>query len=107
VSVKKEFNQGGPMPITRSLYLFALPAFLVGFGLGGVSLHIAAAEGLFGIKDSVTQIGSSLMEMQKNVDALQKNMNMLKETKDKLSSLSSPSGGVSGAMDSIMNKKGQ
>jgi hypothetical protein len=47
------------------------------------------------------------MEMQKNVDALQKNMNMLKETKDKLSSLSSPSGGVSGAMDSIMNKKGQ
>lgn len=94
------------MPITRSLYLFAMPAFLVGFGLGGLSLHIASAEGLFGIKDSVSQIGTSLMEMQKNVDALQKNMNALKETKDKLASLS-PSGGVGGAMDAIMNKKGQ
>ncbi|HEU5406191.1 MAG TPA: hypothetical protein VFU48_00385 [Nitrospira sp.] len=95
------------MPIARSLYLFAMPAFLVGFGLGGLSLHMASAEGLFGIKDSVTQIGSSLMEMQKNVDALQKNMNLLKETKEKLSSLSSSGGGVSGAMDAIMNKKGQ
>ena len=95
------------MSIARSLYLFAMPAFLVGFGLGGLSLHIASAEGLFGIKDSVTQIGSSLVEMQKNVDALQKNMNMLKETKDKLSSLSSSTGGVGGAMDSLMNKKGQ
>ena len=95
------------MPMTRLLYLIAMPAFLVGFGLGGLSLHIAAAEGLLGIKDSVTQIGSSLMEMQKNVDALQKNMNMLKETKDKLSSLSSTGGGVGGAMDAIMNKKGQ
>ncbi|MGC4097011.1 MAG: hypothetical protein QM706_07830 [Nitrospira sp.] len=95
------------MPITRSLYLFAMPAFLIGFGLGGLSLHLAEAEGLFGIKDSVTQIGSSLMEMQKNVDALQKNINMLKDTKDKLSSLSTTGGGVSGAMDSIINKKGQ
>lgn len=82
------------MPITRVVCLFAMPAFLIGFGLGGVSLHIAAAEGLFGIKDSVTQIGSSLVEMQKNIDALQKNMNMLKETKDKLSSLSSSEGGL-------------
>ena len=95
------------MPTTRMVCLFAMPAFLIGFGLGGVSLHIAAAEGLFGIKDSVTQIGSSLVEMQKNVDALQKNMNMLKETKDKLSSLSSSEGGVGGAMDSFMKKKGQ
>lgn len=95
------------MPITRALYLFAMPAFLVGFGLGGLSLHIAAAEGVFGIKDSVTQIGSSLMEMQKNVDALQKNMNVLKDTKDKLSSLSTTGGAVGGAMDSFMNKKGQ
>lgn len=92
------------MPIRRSLYLFAMPAFLVGFGLGGLSLHLASAEGLFGIKDSVTQIGSSLVEMQKNIDALQKNMNMIKDTKDKLSSLSSSGGGVGGAMDSIMNK---
>ena len=35
------------MPISRSLYLIAMPAFLVGFGLRGVSLHIAEAEGLF------------------------------------------------------------
>jgi len=39
------------MPITRSLYLFAMPVFLVGFGLGG----------LFGIKDSVSRIGPSLL----------------------------------------------
>jgi prefoldin subunit 5 len=51
--------------------------------------------------------GSSLVEMQKNIDALQKNMNMLKETKDKLSSLSSSEGGLGGAMDSLMKKKGQ
>jgi hypothetical protein len=75
--------------------------------LGGLSLHIAAAEGLFGIKDSVTQISSSLIEMQKNVDALQKNMNALKETKEKLTSLSATGGGVGGTMDSIMNKHGQ
>ena len=91
------------MSTRRSIATFAIPAFLVGFCLGGVSLHIASAEGLFGIKDSVTQIGGSLMEMQKNVDELQKNMNQLKQTKDKLSSLSS-AGGVSGAMDSLMNK---
>jgi hypothetical protein len=60
--------------------------FLIGFGLGGLSLHIASAKGLFGLKDSVTPIGSSLLEMQKNVDELQKNMNVLKQTKDKLSS---------------------
>ncbi len=91
------------MSTRRSIATFAIPAFLVGFCLGGVSLHIASAEGLFGIKDSVTQIGGSLMEMQKNVDELQKNMNQLKQTKDKLSSLSL-GGGVSGAMDSLMNK---
>lgn len=91
------------MSTRRSIATFAIPAFLVGFCLGGVSLHIASAEGLFGIKDSVTQIGGSLMEMQKNVDELQKNMNQLKQTKDKLSSLSS-GGGVGGAMDSLMNK---
>lgn len=88
------------MTLTRSICTVAIPAFLLGFGLGGASLHIASAEGLFGIKDSVTQIGSSLVEMQKNVDELQKNMNALKQTKDKLSSLPS----ASGAMDSFMKK---
>jgi hypothetical protein len=88
------------MTTARSIQRFVIPAFLLGFVLGGVSFHVASAEGLFGIKDSVTQIGTSLVEMQKNVDALQKNMNTLKQTKDKLSSL--PSGG--GAMDSIMRR---
>jgi hypothetical protein len=95
------------MTTKRSLSIIAIPAFLIGFGLGGLSLHIASAEGLFGIKDSVTQIGSSLVEMQKNVDELQKNMNKMKQVKDQLSSLSPAgggAGGVGGAMDSLMNK---
>lgn len=92
------------MTTARSISIFAIPAFLLGFVLGGVSLHVASAEGLFGLKDSVTQIGTSLVDMQKNVDALQKNMNTLKQTKDNLSSLSVSGGGVKGAMDSLMNK---
>jgi hypothetical protein len=89
------------MTTARSISMIAIPAFLIGFGLEGLSLHIASAEGLFGRKDSVTQIGSSLVEMQKNVDELQKNMNALKQTKDKLSSLPSTSGGIGSAMDSL------
>ncbi len=92
------------MTTTRSISIIAIPAFLIGFMLGGLSLHIASAEGLFGIKDSVTQIGSSLVEMQKNVDELQKNMNKMKQVKDQLSSLSPTGGGMGGAMDSLMNK---
>ena len=95
------------MTNARSMSMFAVPAFLLGFVLGGVSLHVASAEGLFGIKDSVTQIGSSLVEMQKNVDDLQKNMNKMKQVKDQLSSLSPSGGGVGGAMDSLMKKGGQ
>lgn len=92
------------MTTRRSVSLFAIPAFLLGFVLGGLSFHVASAEGLFGIKDSVSQIGSSLVEMQKNVDELQKNMNTMKQAKDKLSSLPSAGGGVGGAMDSIMKR---
>ena len=92
------------MTTARSLSMIAIPAFLIGFGLGGLSLHMALAEGLSGLKDSVTQIGSSLIQMQKNVDELQKNMNTIKQAKDQLSSLASPSGGVGGVMDSLMNK---
>jgi hypothetical protein len=51
-----------------------------------VSLHVASAQGLFGLKTSVTQIGSALM--QKNVDTLQKNMGTIKQAKDQLSTLS-------------------
>ena len=67
-------------------------AFLLGCVVGGLSLHIAEAQGLLGLKTSVSQIGSALIDMQKNVDELPKNMNTLKQAKDQLSSLS-PSGG--------------
>ncbi|QPD03682.1 MAG: hypothetical protein Nkreftii_001456 [Candidatus Nitrospira kreftii] len=50
------------------------------------------------------QIGSSLVEMQKNVDQLQKHIHALKQTEDKLSSLSPTSGGMGGAMDTLLNK---
>jgi hypothetical protein len=80
------------MTAARSTYIFSITAFLLGFGLGGVSLHVASAQGLFGLKTSVTQIGSALVEMQKNVDALQKNMGTIKQAKDQLASLS-PAGG--------------
>ena len=80
------------MTAARSTYIFSITAFLVGFGLGGLSLHVASAQGLFGLKTSVTQIGSALVEMQKNVDALQKNMGTIKQAKDQLASLA-PAGG--------------
>ena len=80
------------MTAARSTYIFSIAAFLLGFGLGGVSLHVASAQGLFGLKTSITKIGSALVEMQKNVDALQKNMGTIKQVKDQLSSLSQAGG---------------
>ena len=80
------------MTATRSTYIFSIAAFLLGFGLGGFSLHVASAQGLFGLKTTVSQIGSALIEMQKNVDDLQKNMGTLKHAKDQLSTLSPTSG---------------
>ena len=80
------------MTTSRSTYIFSIAAFLLGFGLGGISLHVASAQGLFGLKTSVSQIGSALVEMQKNVDELQKNMGTIKQAKDQLSSVS-PTGG--------------
>ena len=80
------------MTATRSTYIFSIATFLLGFGLGGFSLHVASAEGLFGLKTSISQIGSALVEMQKNVDALQKNMGTLKQAKDQLSSVSPAEG---------------
>jgi hypothetical protein len=80
------------MTATRSTYIFSIVAFLLGFGLGGLSLHVASAQGLFGLKTSISQIGSALVEMQKNVNDLQKNMDTIKHVKDQLSSLS-PTGG--------------
>jgi hypothetical protein len=66
--------------------------FLLGFGLGGLSLHYAHAQGLLGITASVKQIGSALVEMQKNVDELQKNMGTVKQAKDQLTTLSLDAG---------------
>ena len=87
------------MAAPRSTYLYVTTAFLLGFGLGGLSLHVASAQGVFGMKASVNQIGSSLVEMQKNVDDLQKHMGVIKQVKDQLSSLS-PAGGEAGKKES-------
>lgn len=71
-------------------------AFFMGFGLGGLSLHYAAAQGIFGLSTSVSQLGSALVDMQKNVDDLQKNMGTVKQVKEQLSSLSPPGGDTPG-----------
>ena len=76
-------------------------AFLLGFGLGGLSLHYASAQGVFGLSTSVSQLGTALVEMQKNVDDLQKNMGTIKQVKDQLTSLSPQGGGVPGGMDKL------
>jgi hypothetical protein len=67
-------------------------AFVMGFGMGGVSLHYAHAQGFLGLTGSVKQIGSALVEMQKNVDDLQKNMGTIKQAKEQLMKLSLDTG---------------
>lgn len=86
------------MTAIRSTYIFSIATFLLGFGLGGLSLQVASAQGLFGLKTSTSQIGSALVEMQKNVDDLQRNMGTIKHAKDQLSSLATAGG------DAIKNK---
>lgn len=76
----------------RRATILTISAFLMGFGLGGVSLHFAEAQGLFGITGSVKQIGSALVEMQKDVDDLQKHMATIKDAKEQLASMSPESG---------------
>ena len=76
--------------------ILTIAAFLLGFGLGGVSLHYASAQGMFGLSTSVSQLGSALVDMQKNVDDLQKNMGTVKQVKDQLTSLSPQGGGIPG-----------
>ena len=75
------------MQNTRPISLLTTAAFLLGFGLGGVSIHFASAQGLFGVTASVKQIGSALVEMQKNVDELQKNMGTIKHAKEQLAAV--------------------
>lgn len=81
--------------------IMTITAFLLGFGLGGLSLHYASAQGMFGLSTSVSQLGSALVEMQKNVDDLQKNMGTIKQVKDQLTSLSPEGGGISGGVDKL------
>lgn len=76
--------------------IMIMTAFIIGFGMGGLSLHYAAAQGLFGLSTSVTQLGSALVDMQKNVDDLQKNMGSIKQIKEQLSSLSPQGGDIPG-----------
>ena len=38
------------MTAARSTYIFSTAVFLLGFGLGGLSLLIASVQGLFGLK---------------------------------------------------------
>ena len=84
--------------------ILTILAFFLGFGLGGISLHYAQAQGLFGLSTSVKQIGQALVEMQKNVDDLQKNMGTLKQAKEQLTSLT-PQGGESIPKDGDSLKK--
>ena len=76
--------------------IMIVTAFLVGCGLGGLSLHYASAQGMFGLSTSVSQLGSALVDMQKNVDDLQENMGIVKQVKDQLTSLSPQGGGIPG-----------
>jgi hypothetical protein len=76
--------------------IMIVTAFLMGCGLGGLSLHYASAQGMFGLSTSVSQLGSALVDMQKNVDDLQKNMGIVKQVKDQLTSLSPQGEGIPG-----------
>ena len=80
----------------KSTAIMTITAFLLGFGLGGLSLHYASAQGILGLSTSVSQLGSALVDMQKNVDDLQKNMGTVKQVKDQLTSLSPQGGGITG-----------
>ena len=43
--------------------IMIVTAFLMGCGLGGLSLHYASAQGMFGLSTSVSQLGSALVDM--------------------------------------------
>ncbi|MDH4304806.1 MAG: hypothetical protein OEV53_12165, partial [Nitrospira sp.] len=87
----------GNMKNRSRISIMIMTAFFLGFGLGGWSLHYAAAQGIFGLSTSVSQLGSALVDMQKNVDDLQKNMGTIKQVKEQLSSLSPQGGSAPGA----------
>ena len=80
------------MTTKKSTSGLIIVSFLLGFGLGGIMLHYAHAQGLMGLTASVNQIGSALGEMQKNMDGLQKSMTTIKQAKDQLSKLPASEG---------------
>jgi len=80
------------MHALRSKTVALAMAFLLGFGMGGLCLHYAQAQGLLGLGDSVKQMGTTLADMKKNMDALQQNMATLTNVKEQLNSLASTSG---------------
>jgi hypothetical protein len=84
------------MNTVRLPYAVIVLSFLIGFGLGGGSIHYATAQGALGMTGSIKQIGSTVTEMQKNVSELQKNMATLTQAKDQLSSLATE--GAAGAL---------
>ena len=86
------------MNTTRLQYAFTVLAFLIGFGLGGVSIHYATAQGALGMTGSVKQIGSAVTEMQKN-------MATLTQAKDQLSSLATE--GAAGTLKKSIPGMGQ
>lgn len=77
------------MHARRWTVLAIVAAFLIGFGMGGTTVHYAQAQGLFGLSTSVEQIGTALADMKKNVDALQQNMGTLTKIKEDLGALAS------------------
>ena len=93
------------MKTTRFHYAVTVLAFLIGFAVGGVSIHYAAAQGALGMSGSVKQISSAVTEMQKNVSDLQKNMATLTQAKDQLSSLATE--GAAGALKKSIPGMGQ
>ena len=75
-----------------------IPTDLVSFGIMvGRETLVGLAVG-FGVALIFTgvQLGSALVDMQKNVDDLQKNMGTLKQVKEQLTSLSPQGGGPPG-----------
>ena len=78
------------MNMWRTKTMAVATAFLLGFAMGGLSLHYAQAQGMLGLSASVKQIGTTLADMKKNVDALQQNMSTLTQVKEQLNALASP-----------------
>jgi hypothetical protein len=73
--------------IRRGVFVSLLGGmFVLGFISGSVSQRPAQAQvpGLGGTLGSVTELGSSIVEMQQHVDGLQKNLTTLKKVQGAL-----------------------